>query len=86
MDPNNTHGVIFWDNLYKLRPWLTEMLKSFETCQSFSVKSNKFVSLNNKKVKFCARGSDPCFFEDACRNDTARGHDIALFSVISSQK
>ena len=22
MDPNNTHEVIFWDNLYKLRPWL----------------------------------------------------------------
>ena len=22
MDPNNTHKVIFWDNLYKLRPWL----------------------------------------------------------------
>ena len=24
MDPNNTHEVIFWDNLYKLRPWLME--------------------------------------------------------------
>ena len=22
MDPNNTHEVIFCDNLYKLRPWL----------------------------------------------------------------
>ena len=22
MDPNNTREVIFWDNLYKLRPWL----------------------------------------------------------------
>ena len=22
MDPNNTHEVIFWDNLYKLGPWL----------------------------------------------------------------
>ena len=22
MDPNNTHEVIFWDNLYKLRPSL----------------------------------------------------------------
>ena len=22
MDPNNNHEVIFWDNLYKLRPWL----------------------------------------------------------------
>ena len=25
MDPNNTHEVIFWDNLYKLRPWLLDM-------------------------------------------------------------
>ena len=25
MDPNNTHEVIFWDNLYKLRPWLYMM-------------------------------------------------------------
>ena len=24
MDPNNTHEVIFWDNLYKLRPWLVK--------------------------------------------------------------
>ena len=24
MDPNNTHEVIFLDNLYKLRPWLTK--------------------------------------------------------------
>ena len=24
MDPNNTHEVIFWDNLYKLRPWLSK--------------------------------------------------------------
>ena len=23
MDPNNAHEVIFWDNLFKLRPWLT---------------------------------------------------------------
>ena len=21
-DPDNTHEVIFWDNLFKLRPWL----------------------------------------------------------------
>ena len=27
MDPNNTHEVIFWDNLYKLRPWLINWLK-----------------------------------------------------------
>ena len=25
MDPNNTHEVIFWDNLYKLRPWLNKV-------------------------------------------------------------
>ena len=25
MDPNNTHEVIFLDNLYKLRPWLYDM-------------------------------------------------------------
>ena len=26
MDPNNTHEVIFWDNLYKLRPWLSQQV------------------------------------------------------------
>ena len=30
MDPNNTHEVIFWDNLYKLRPWL------YKFCQTFT--------------------------------------------------
>ena len=29
MDPdsNNTHQVIFWDNLYKLCPWLKDSLQ-----------------------------------------------------------
>ena len=33
MDPNNTHEVIFWDNLYKLRPWLLQLGKkrNFDT-------------------------------------------------------
>ena len=33
MDPNNTHEVIFWDNLYKLRPWLIKFnfIKSVTT-------------------------------------------------------
>ena len=29
MDPNNTHEVIFWDNLYKLRPWLMQVENQF---------------------------------------------------------
>ena len=29
MDPNNTHEVIFWDNLYKLRPWLYNVQDCF---------------------------------------------------------
>ena len=35
MDPNNTHEVIFWDNLYKLRPWLLDEKEFVTYCVNF---------------------------------------------------
>ena len=37
MDPNNTYEVIFWDNLYKLRPWLSLHCVSFYKQRSLKI-------------------------------------------------
>ena len=50
MDPNNTHEVIFWDNLYKLRPWLMNKI----LCQMsvfiliFATYQNEIMHVENK--------------------------------------
>ena len=44
MDPNNPHEVIFWDNLYKLRPWLSAGRDKNEVIMNVSI----FVKVNSQ--------------------------------------
>ena len=55
MDPNNTHEVIFWDNLYKLRPWLNmDHMRISGTEPSSVILSQKSIS---KVEKRCPKGA-----------------------------
>ena len=92
MDPNNTHEVIFWDNLYKLRPWLSKyflwipyesIMLSMDISIYINISTRYIYLLENKNghwsMKLNKEHDEPCMFSSSYGEKFDRAAEVCFY-------